>query len=881
MHQGDDNLPKWSRRFLKAICPDYLREEIEGDLLQKYKFDIDQYGERRARKKLIWNILSFFHPGIFLRNKFSLQLNQTIMLKNYLITALRVSKRQKVYSFINVIGLSVGLSSALLIGIYIADEVSYDRHIADAERIYRVGINETFKGDEILYSDTPAPLADAMRRELSNVEDAVRVMVYENPVRRDDRAFTVKRFMSADSNFFTFFGYNLIEGNIKEALKGPHKIVLTLSAAKKYFDYDGKNGESPLGKQLLVGRQAEPAEVTGIIQDLPSNTHMKFDMVLSLESIGFSKNECWPCYGVKTYFKTMRKSGTAEIEKKLEEFAQKRIIPSLEKDLNISHEQFAKSGDIVKFFVDPMLSIHLESNIDSEFEPNGDIRYVYILGAIGIFLVLVACINFMNLATARAINRGKEVGVRKTMGATRSSLVPQFMIESFLHVGISGVLAIVLAAVALAPFNNLSGKELRIESLIDPTLIGYVLLGLFVVGMLAGAYPAFYLTSFNSVDVLKAGKPQGGSRSYFRSSLVVLQFTISMVMIIGTMIVYKQVKFIRNHELGFEKENIIRLTGTFALGDNFNVFKEELLSHSEFFNASYAASMPPNINSTTFLRAEDSEQLVGFYINTCDYDLVETMGYQMKYGRYFSKDFLTDTSAVVINEAGARLLGFDTSEGKRIGFNNKDMYNVIGIIRDFNFASLKSGIQPIAIFLDKGIRRHMAVRIAPGNPSEKIELAHTIWKKHANGAPFEYSFIDEDYDQLFRAEQRLGAVFTVFTILAIFIACLGLFGLITYIAAQRTKEIGIRKVLGATAGQVTILLLSDLMRLVLISLVIAIPIAWYGMDQWLQSFAYRTDFDVLSALTAGVSGLVIALITVGFRSLRAASVNPVDSLKNE
>ncbi|HEX6225777.1 MAG TPA: FtsX-like permease family protein, partial [Chryseolinea sp.] len=343
----------------------------------------------------------------------------------------------------------------------------------------------------------------------------------------------------------------------------------------------------------------------------------------------------------------------------------------------------------------------------------------------------------------------------------------------------------------------------------------------------------------------------------------------------------KQVKFLRNHDLGFQKENIIRLTETFALGDNFNAFKEEMLSHSEFLHASYAASLPPNISSTTFLRAEHSEQLVGFFVNNSDYDFAETMGYQMKYGRYFSRDFLTDTSAVVINEAAARLLGFDTHEGKRIGFNNENMYNVIGIIHDFNFASLKSSIQPIAIFLDKDIRRHMAVRIAPGDPGEKIELAQMIWKKHANGAPFEYSFIDEDYDQLFRAEQRLGAVFTVFTILAIFIACLGLFGLITYIATQRTKEIGIRKVLGATAGQVTILLLSDLIRLVVISLVIAIPIAWYGMDQWLQSFAYRTDFDFFSAIAAGVSGLLIALVTVGYRSLKTASVNPIDSLKNE
>lgn len=881
MRREEEILPGWARRFLRIVCPDYLLEEIEGDLVQKYEFDIGQYGLRKARRKLITNILRFLRPGILMRNKFSSQPTNMIMLRNYLVTALRVSRRQGLYAFINIFGLSLGLSVSLLIAIYVIEEFSYDKFIPDAERIYRVGVNETFKGDEILYAGSGVPLADAMRREMPDVEDVVRMRMYENPVRREDRAFMEKRFLLADSNFFTFFGYELIEGNTSACLKGPQKLVLTRSAAKKYFDYDGKNGESPIGKQLLVGRQAKPAEITGIVNDPPSNTHIRFGMVLSLESSPIIESDCWGCYNVRTYFKTSGPAGVAEIEERLEEFAQKRIIPSIEKDLNISHEQFVKSGDIVKFFIHPILSIHLESDVDGEFEPNGDLRYVYILGMIGIFLILVACINFMNLSTARAVNRGKEVGVRKTMGATWRGLVPQFMVESFLYVGISGVLAVVFAIIALGPFNTLSGKDLQVSHLGDATLIGYVLLGLFGVGILAGAYPAFYLTSFNAVSVLKTGKQKGQSRSFLRSSLVVFQFAISIVLIIGTMIVYKQVQYMRSHDLGFDKENILRVRETFALGDNFMAFKEELLGHSEFLHASYSESLPPNITSSTFFKVEHTEQLVSCYFNVADYDLVETMGYRMKSGRYFSRDFLTDTSAIVVNEAAARLLGFDTHEGKRIGFNDENMYNVVGIIQDFNFASLRSNIQPLVILLHKDIRLNLTARIAPGDPAEKIGLAHTIWKKYANGAPFEYSFIDEDYDQLFRAEQRLGKVFIVLTSMAVVIACLGLLGLITYTTAQRAKEIGIRKVLGASQANVVVLLLSNVGRLLTIAFVISIPVAWYGLDQWLQSFAYRTSFDAWSVIIAGLAGLSIVILTVGYRSLRAASANPVDSLKNE
>jgi putative ABC transport system permease protein len=876
----DEQLPLWARRFLSIICPSWLVEEIEGDLVQKYRFDIQQYGARKARRKLISNILRFLRPGIILRNKFPRNSNRPTMLRNYIVTAVRVSSRHRLYTFINVLGLSVGLAASLLIGIYIADEFSYDRHIADADRIYRVGINETFKGDEILYSSSGAPLADAMRHEIPEVEDAVRLFRITTPVRIGDKGFIDKKFLVADSNFFRFFGFPLSEGNVDKCLKGPNRIVLSQSAAKNYFGYDGHSGQSPVGKQMLVNAENTAVEITGIFPDLPQNTHMKFDMVMSFESFPSNKGTCWGCYGPKTYFKTVGRNDVSSIEKKLSEFAEERIIPGIEKDLNITHEQFQASGDFIRFFVQPLLSIHLHSNIDGEFEPNGDIRYVYILGVAAIFLVIIACINFMNLSTARAVSRGKEVGLRKTMGATRGGLIPQFMLESLLYVLISGVLALLFTWAGLKPFGNISGKDLDLGLITNGYVITAFVGGLILVGFLAGIYPALHLTSFNPATVLK-GSLRGSSRSVLRSTLVVFQFTISLVLITGTLIIYKQLNFIQNQNLGFNKENVVRIRQTYLLGDNFQTFKNELLTHSEFVDASFASALPPEIGSTTFIKVEGFNQLVSTFYFFTDCDFLQTLGGKMKEGRFFSREFLSDSSAVVINEAAARLLDFKMSDQKKVGMSNDEMFTVVGVMEDFNYASLRSEIQPLMIFMRKGARGTLAVRMSTGNPATKLDLLRTIWAKYSNGQAIEYSFVDEDFDNLFRSEQRLGLVFSIFTGLAIFIACLGLFGLITYIASQRTKEIGIRKVLGASSGQVTLLLLKDLMRLVLISFVVSIPLAWYGMTQWLESFAYRTSFDVLSVVVAGAAALLIAVLTVGYRSMKAASANPVDSLKCE
>jgi putative ABC transport system permease protein len=878
------NLPpqNWLFHFLKRFCPDHLYEEIEGDLIQKFGHDVKVFGERKAKRRLLWNVIRFFRPGILLRNKFSIILNLTDMFKNYLITAFRLSLRQKTYSLINILGLSIGLAASLLIFVYILDELSYDSYFADADRIYRVGINERFQGKEIKYTDTCVPLADAMRNEISEIESSTRIGRFQNyPVRYKEKSFIESRFFLADSNFFKFFNYKLIAGNDKECLKGPNKIIITESTARKYFDYKGMGDTSPIGKSFDLDNGKRTAEVTAIIEDLPGNTHMKFDLLLSMDSWDFAvHNDCWACYSLHTYFKVKDASSIPSVEKKLSYFVDERILPRIEKDLRVSIKQLHERGDKVSFFVQPLTSIHLESHFDSEYEPNGDVRYVYVMSIVGIFIILIACINFINLATARASSRAKEVGVRKTIGAIRIWLVQQFMIESFLYVIASTLVAFVLVVIMIQPLNELAGKQLGFNLFINPNIIVSISIFLAVVGLIASIYPSFYLTSFKPAAVLKGRIQSGSQRSAFRNGLVVFQFSISIGLIISTLVIYQQLKFIQEQNLGFRKENIIKISESDGLSNQANAFKNELLKHSEFVDASYANQLPPHVVNTLFVKSGDTGEMYASYHIAVDYDHLKTMGYQMKSGRFFSKDFPSDSSAVIINETCAKMMGYENHEGKHVEFGNTKKWNVIGIIKDFNFESLRGEIRPLVMFVSER-EIMMAVRMTPGSSETKIELAESIWKKFATGAPFQYSFIDEDFDSQFRAEQRMGKLFWVFTTMAIFIACLGLFGLITFTSRLRVKEIGIRKVMGATVSQIVLLLSGSLLRLVLIAFIIAVPITWYGMNQWLQSFAYRTNFDFVLVIVAGVTGMLIAVLTIGYKSYKAASGNPVNSLKNE
>jgi putative ABC transport system permease protein len=802
------------------------------------------------------------------------------MLKNYLKTALRIMLRQKAYTGINIAGLSVGIAATLIILIYVVDELSYDHFHPQAENIYRVGFSGRLQGNEFTSATSPAPLSEAMQREIPAVEETVRFGLWRTfPVNYEDKNFTEKNFLLADSNFFHFFGFKLLKGDPDKVLKGANKIVITETSAKKYF-----GNENPIGKIVIGGSHKGTYEITGVVQDPPSNSHIDFDMVVSGESWDYMKNTQWTSNNLYTYIKTQPGADIQKVKSHLNTMVEKNMGAELEKFLGFTFKEFLAQGNTVGLFIQPMLDIHLRSNFNEEIAPNGNIQYLYIFGAIAIFIILIACINFMNLSTARSANRAKEVGVRKTIGAIRHRLIFQFLSESLIYSTISMIVALGIIAVSLTAFNLLSGKSLTMEFFGRPLVIGSLALFTLVVGFLAGSYPAFYLTSFKPTEVLKGKVRAGFKNSMLRNVLVVFQFMISIALIFGSIIVYQQLKFMQEKNLGFDKENVVSLLHTMSLGKNAQSFKNEINTHPQFIGASFANRLPPNIDWNSAFRKGGSEQdylLSTYYM---DHDHLHTMGYQMVEGRFFSREFPSDTSAIILTETAYKHMGFTNLDDAVVVSYNYDVprpLKVVGVMKDFNFQSVKSDLKPMAILLGNEPNFEMAIRLSPGNTQEQIKLLESIWKKHAPQAPFEYSFLDQNFDALFRAEQRMSQIILIFTILAIGIACLGLFGLATYTAEQRSKEISVRKVMGASVSQVVLLLSKDFIILISVAFVIAAPLSWYFADNWLEGFANRIDVQIWFALSSGSIALVIAMITISFQSIKAARENPVNAMRSE
>lgn len=793
--------------------------------------------------------------------------------------------RQKFYSIINIFGLSIGIAATILITLYISDEWSYDRFHTDAERIYRVGIDGILSGQEIKASSSPSPMAATLVEELPEVEAATRIDLFTEIVTRyEDKIFSEPNLLLADSNFFDFFTFEVVAGDAGEALKGPNKIVLTESTAKKYFGYSGTGDSSPLGKTLTLFTTNVECVVTGIIKDPPQNSHFLFTMILSLESTPRGRSTQWTNNSIYTYFKLREGHDILATQDKFDDLVEKYVGPEIEQFLGFNLETFRAQGGEYGYVLEPMLDIHLKSQFTDGPQPGGNITYLYIFSAIAVFIIFIACINFMNLSTARSANRAKEVGIRKTVGALRQRLVGQFMAESVLFSIISMLLAILWIYLSIAPFNQIAAKAIVFDPFGNIVLLPTMLSVALIVGILAGSYPALYLTSFKPAEVLK-GKIRAGFRSSgIRSFLVVFQFTISICLIICTTLVYQQLSHIQNKNLGFDKENVVVIDNSRSLGSNQNAFIETIKSYQEVVSVSSSNMLPPAIYNNSVFRpvGEPEDQLINYY--TADFDHLETMEYEMAAGRFFSEDFPSDSNAVVINESAMRQIGWDNYDGKQIYafFNSMDdpPVNVIGVIRDFNYESLKNEIKPLAIFLRPN-NQLTSVRLTAGNTAEKIEFLESKWKEFAPNSPFSFTFLDQNFDALFKAEQQLGKVFLIFTVLAIAIACLGLFGLAAFTAEQRAKEISIRKVMGASASGITVLLSRDFTKLVLISFIISAPISYFTMDWWLSSFAYKINIGVLTFILSGVLAMVISWLTVGYQSIKAALGNPVTALRNE
>lgn len=810
------------------------------------------------------------------------------MIKNYIIVAFRNLLKHKFYSFLNIFGLAIGLSCFMLISLFINDEMSYDKHFQDADRIYRVDFAATLNGSDVVSANAGAPTANAMKNDFPEVVDAIKVRRSGNWFinrKGEQETFKEEFVIMADSNFFTFFGHPLVYGDPKTALSRPNTLAIDHTTSKKIF-----GDINPVGETVVLDGEHTYA-VGAVYEDLPSNTHFHYNVLLAMHTFEWTNNQNWLGTNFNTYIKLAKGNKIAELEAKIPEMISTYCAPLIEKFLNMNMEEFKNAGNALGFSLFPMTDIHLKSNKEDELASNGDIKYIYIFSAVAIFILILACINFMNLATARSANRAKEVGVRKAMGAFKSQLIYQFISEAMVICFVAFFLAYVISFLAIPAFNSLADKELAFANLLDTNYILFISATLIVVSLIAGSYPAFYMSMFKPVDVLKGTIRQGVKSGPIRSTLVIFQFSISIIMIIGTAIVFDQLSFIQNKKLGYDREQILMVNDAWILGDNVKTYKEEASRNTNITNSTIASFTPTgsNRNSDLYFKnasaASDESSILS--IAVLDHDYLNTMGISMAEGRYFSKEFSSDSSAVVINRSAVEKLGFEDPIGSTLynyegsGDEQRPVgYKIIGVIEDFHFESLRNEIDPLVMHLGEN-SGFALFKIQTENSDETIAHLESTWNKIAPGQPFDYQFMDQQFETMYKSESRIGDIFTVFAILTILIACLGLFGLASFTAEQKTKEIGIRKTLGASIPSIVNMLSKNFLKLVVISFAIAIPIASIAMNYWLEDFAYRTDLKPATYIFAGVGAIAIAWITISFQSWKAAKVNPVKSLRSE
>jgi putative ABC transport system permease protein len=814
------------------------------------------------------------------------------MLRNYLKIAFRNLYRRKVFSCINISGLGIGIASCLLILLYVADELSYDRFLKNAPRIYRVTTHLRTEGKATAYATAPPPLAEAIRREFPEVQAVTRVLRWNDFTMRPEsgvnrqKSFREKRVYYAESSFFEVFSYKLLAGDPATALAQPYSVVLTAAAARKYFG-DQVRWNEVLGKNLLVGQDPWPCRITGVVETPPAQSHFHFDMLLyepGLHREIFGGGN-WSWAIVHTYL-LLNPAGKAEsLEQKMQSLVAKYAVPAGGE----AFEKMLDAGGRYAFGLQAIADIHLHSDLLREMAPNGQAAHVYIFTCVALFIVLIACVNFTNLTTAQAAQRAREVGVRKVLGSQKGDLVRQFLLESLLLSLLSTILALGLTRLAGPAFNQLTGKELAFNPLLQPWVLAGIAGLMLFTGLLAGTYPAFYLTAFRPVEVLKGTRFSGGGKYNLRNVLVVFQFALSTGLIICTLLVYGQLRFISQKHPGFEKENVLVIhNGGEINADKKEAFTQALLQEAALRSVSFTTSVPARQEfHMRHFNVEHSRQGYGFNWYQADEGYLRTMGLQLVAGRGFARHLASDTAAVLLNESAVRAMGLLKPVGTHLilneGSNDEARLQVIGVVKDFHFESYHQRVKPLAIqyFHNVYLDDYILVQLAAGKASEGVAAAKARWQAFQPHVPFTYSFLDADFEALFRAEARLGRVMAVFTGLAIFTACLGLFGLVAFATRQRVKEIGIRKILGAPVHGIVLLLSKDFLKLIGVAFLVAIPAAWYVMHGWLQDFAYHISVRWWVFVLAGGVSLLIALLTISLQAIRAALANPVDSLRSE
>lgn len=812
------------------------------------------------------------------------------MFKNYITVALRNLWRNKAFSAINIAGLAVGLATCLLILFFVLDELGYDRYNTKADRIYRVDGDIVFGGNHLVLALAPDPMGPTLKKDFPIVEQYVRFR--DNPgflVKKGDDNVKEQKVVYADSTLFDVFTLPMVQGNPATALIEPKSLVITETTAKKYFP-----ATEAVGKFMTINDSLQ-YKVTGVIKDIPKQSHFNFDFFVSMSTNPESRQNSWIMNNFNTYIVLRPGADPKQLEGQLDATLDKYLGPQLLQMLGTTLETSKKSGNSDRAALMPLTAIHLHSNKAGEMGTNGDMTYVYIFSATALFILLIACVNFMNLSTARSANRAKEVGVRKVLGSFRGNLITQFLTESILISLFSLLLALVLVSLLLGYFNHLSGKEMTLDLSSRPGL-SLSLIGLAVgVGLLAGVYPAFYLSAFKPIKVLKGVLATGFKSSRLRSSLVVFQFSISIFLIVSTVIIYNQLQYIRTKDVGFNREQVLILQNANALGKQEKAFRQEILGIKGVENATVSSFLPTvgsRFSSPLYpdmsLDPKKAVLLENWYV---DESYISTLGMHIDKGRNFSDRFLTDSSGIIINEAAAALLGFRDPLQKKLytlkileGGNTVDniaTFHVIGTVKNFNFNSLRQQVTPLAFFLNTEVSGYMAIRLRSRDIPDLIARMGAVWKSMAPSQPFNYSFMDDDFNKIYESEQRIGGIFVSFAILAIFIACLGLFGLVTFAAEQRSREFGIRKVLGASVNNLFTLLSGDFLKLVALSALIAFPFSWWAMHKWLEAFAYRVGIGWWVFAVSGILAVVIALGTISFQAIKSALTNPVKSLRAE
>ena len=788
------------------------------------------------------------------------------MLKNYLKIALRSIQRHKGFSFINLTGLAVGLAAFILIAIYVQYELSFDRYHENSNRIYRV----IRPGRAV----TPPPLGPTLMEEFPEVISAARIIMSQNVlVSPGEENYLEDKVYWADPETFDIFTIPFIKGNPKTSLTDPSAILLSESTARKYF-----GNKDPMEKILSIGQGRYDYKVSGVFHDMPPNSHFVMDVILPLTSyfqITKSDRTSWYKNYVYTYFLLQEGVHPESLENKFPAFIKK-----------FKYKGSAVEGrDIPTWSAQPLNKIHLHSHLRQEIEAKNDVKYIFLFFFFFFLILFIACVNYMNLATARSTQRGKEVGMRKVVGAKRAQLMKQFLGESVAMALLSMMISIILVLIILPVFNRLVERQLSLNPAANLQLFfGLVVITIFA-GLFAGSYPAVVISGFKPISVLRRAFTKSSKGSSLRNILVLMQFSITVILIFCTLIVREQLHFIKNTDMGYSKDQIITISvHDRAVRKNIKTIKTELLRSSDVLGVSTSDSLPNNIDTFThpdWLNT-DPDSDIAIYYNTADYDFIHLFGIKIVEGRNFSEDFPSDKNgAFLINEAAVKAAGWESPIGREIAHWRGDTGKIVGIIEDFHLHSLHSPIDPLYIFLDESDFSYISIKIKSASIPATIDYVKGIMKKFSPRYPFVYSFFDDLFEKAYKTEQRMFTIFGSFSILAIIIACLGLFGLISFATEQRTKEIGIRKVLGASVQGIVGLLITKFIKWVLMANIIAWPLAYFAMNKWLQNFAYRTDMSIWIFIISGLTALAIALLTVSYQSIKAATANPVDSLRYE